>query len=245
MGFLSTWFVLATLKALRLFSEKDYISYNDEPRAAAELKSFKKISYKSQLIRSIKNVLIPHGMINAVLAAIVMSYLMPDPSSMFPESWQNATLSYLVLDLLIDFFMYFGHRLVHENEWLWTNVHSVHHQVETPTPVATGWTDNLNTIITLTLPTLAGAIITRPHPMVFSCYTFCSISHIVLNHSGLDNRIVNAITLRILPFRVSIRHHDEHHKYSNYGKNAKNCGEFWTIWDIMFSTHRKSISSMD
>ena len=183
-------------------------------------------------------------MINAMLANIVMPYLMPDISSAFPDSWRSATLSYLVLDLLTDFFLYFGHRLSHENEWIWTNIHSVHHQVETPTPVATGWTDNLNTIMTVTLPTLAAAIIAKPHPLVFSWYTFCSISHLVVNHSGLENNFVNAITLRMLPFRVSVRHHDEHHKYSNYGNNAKNYGEFWTVWDIIFSTHRKSLGSL-
>jgi len=93
-------------------------------------------------------------MINTLLAALVTLYAMPAPSSTFPYSWQSATISHLMLDLFTDFFFYFGHTLSHENEWLWTNIYSV----ETPTPIATGWNDNVNTIMAVNLPTLAVVI---------------------------------------------------------------------------------------
>jgi sterol desaturase/sphingolipid hydroxylase (fatty acid hydroxylase superfamily) len=33
-----------------------------------------------------------------------------------------------------------------------------------------------------------------------------------------------------------VGHHDYHHKYSNYSKNAKNYAEFFLVWDQIFGT---------
>ena len=40
----------------------------------------------------------------------------------------------------------------------------------------------------------------------------------VMNHSGVDDPILNLITLKCLPLRASPRHHDRHHKYCNHLK---------------------------
>ena len=56
----------------------------------------------------------------------------------------------------------------------------------------------------------------------------------------MENIIINIITLKFLPFRASVKHHDEHHKYSGYFGHAKNYGECFIFWDLMFGTSRKN-----
>ena len=74
---------------------------------------------------------------------------------------------------------------------------------------------------------LASAAV-RPHPVTFNIYVALRIAENVLNHSGLDDRLVDLVTLKFLPGRARIAHHDYHHLNSNYGANAKNFGEnFW------------------
>lgn len=90
------------------------------------------------------------------------------------------------------------------------------------------------------LPMVLAAIVTQPHPLVFTFYIFTRIAENVVNHSGLDHWFVNLITLKCIPGRASIAHHDGHHKYSNYKGKAKNYGENFWIWDWVFGTMRKS-----
>ena len=56
---------------------------------------------------------------------------------------------------------------------------------------------------------------------------------------GLDDRIVDILTLKCLPGRASIRHHDLHHRFGGTqkdGANAKNYGENFWLWDWAFGT---------
>lgn len=76
----------------------------------------------------------------------------------------------------------------------------------------------------------------RPHPLIFNIYVALRIGENVLNHSGLDDGLVNLLTLKFLPGRASIAHHDYHHQWSNYGNNAKNFGENFWLWDWAFGT---------
>ncbi len=56
----------------------------------------------------------------------------------------------------------------------------------------------------------------------------------MLNHSGLDDWVVNLITLKCLPGRASIAHHDSHHLLS-----TNNFGESFWCWDWAFGTLSK------
>ena len=48
--------------------------------------------------------------------------------------------------------------------------------------------------------------------------------------------VVDLLTLKILPLRARIAHHDYHHKFSCHAGSAKNYGEAFWIWDWVFGT---------
>ena len=64
----------------------------------------------------------------------------------------------------------------------------------------------------------AGCLV-RPHLFVLYVYIYFRIAENVVNHSGLKSSIVDLLTLKCLPLRASIAHHDAHHKYSNHAKS--------------------------
>jgi sterol desaturase/sphingolipid hydroxylase (fatty acid hydroxylase superfamily) len=86
------------------------------------------------------------------------------------------------------------------------------------------------------LPVVLAAACVRPHPLTYNIYIFLRIAENVLNHSGLDAGLVDVLSLKCLPGRAKISHHDLHHYYSNYGTNAKNYGENFWLWDWAFGT---------
>jgi sterol desaturase/sphingolipid hydroxylase (fatty acid hydroxylase superfamily) len=65
---------------------------------------------------------------------------------------------------------------------------------------------------------MAAAAFVRPTIGVFYFYAFVRIAENVVNHSGIDHPLLNILTLKILPGRASVSHHDYHHKYSNYSQ---------------------------
>jgi sterol desaturase/sphingolipid hydroxylase (fatty acid hydroxylase superfamily) len=76
--------------------------------------------------------------------------------------------------------------------------------------------------------------------VTFYLYTFLRLAENVVNHSGMECPILNVIALKFLPLRAPVSHHDRHHKFSNYQKNAKNFGENFIIWDWLFGTMSKA-----
>ena len=49
--------------------------------------------------------------------------------------WGVGVVKFLGMVVVNDFFLYWGHRVQHESEFLWNNFHYFHHQLTTPTPV--------------------------------------------------------------------------------------------------------------
>ena len=47
--------------------------------------------------------------------------------------------------------------------------------------------------------------------------------------------MVDVVTLRFLPGRARIKHHDHHHQYSNRG-SGRNFGEMFWLWDWAHGT---------
>uniref|UniRef100_A0A7S4PI00 Fatty acid hydroxylase domain-containing protein n=1 Tax=Paramoeba aestuarina TaxID=180227 RepID=A0A7S4PI00_9EUKA len=136
------------------------------------------------------------------------------------------------------FFLYWGHRVQHEVEFLWKNFHYFHHQLITPTPVGTVFIHPIDATLQGGIPILLAAISTQPHPLTFACFAFCRVAENVANHSGTKWSLMDLLFLKCLPFRAGVIHHDSHHKFSNYSRNAKNYGEAFWLWDYVFGTFR-------
>jgi sterol desaturase/sphingolipid hydroxylase (fatty acid hydroxylase superfamily) len=153
-------------------------------------------------------------------------------------------VEFMLLQIVGDFFLYWGHRIQHEIPSLWEH-HKLHHTLETPSPLGTLYIDSLDASLQGAIPILLAIAIVRPHLLMVYVYIFCRISENVLNHSGLDSVLVDTLTLKVLPGRASIAHHDSHHKFSNYPKGAKNYGENFIFWDYLFGTLRKNNLNID
>jgi hypothetical protein len=127
--------------------------------------------------------------------------------------------------------------------------------IDTPTPISTVCIDAIDATLQAGLPLILAAVICQPHAFVYYVYVAMRLSENVVNHSGLDHWLLNLITLKFLPFRAGVEHHDSHHRFSNYEKNAKVrvvvslarycCGDVTDTISLfpLFGCHRTSLKA--
>lgn len=127
--------------------------------------------------------------------------------------WTVAVISFIKLQLIGDFFLYWGHRIQHEIPFLWEHCHKVHHSLDSPTPVGTLYIDAIDATLQGGLPMMLAILLVRPDLFTMYLYIALRVGENAFNHSGIDNPIINIITLKFLPLRASIAHHDSHHKF--------------------------------
>ena len=117
--------------------------------------------------------------------------------------------------LEIEFFLYWFHRFMHLNPWLYKNVHKEHHLEVVPSPADAyilSMGESIILLSTYLLPLILGFDLTkRGVTVVQSTHLIMSI----LVHGGLKN----------------VNHHMEHHAYFNV-----NYGGVYPFWDDMFNT---------
>jgi len=124
--------------------------------------------------------------------------------------------------------------------YLWENFHSVHHRLSTPSPVGTIYINGVDAFLQAGLPIIGCALVVRPHPLSYYAYVSFHLANNVFNHSGIDAWWFDLITLKFLPLRSKNSHHDAHHRFTNFGSNAKNFAEMFIVWDILFGTLGRS-----
>ena len=217
-----------------------------QTKGVSRLEAIAKTQAKIPLSTQLRNVLWqlfgPTAIFNAILAYVTTHLFLPHVEySPLPESLTSSLLAFVAMELIGDFFLYWGHRIQHDIPYLWENFHHFHHTLDTPTPVGTIYIHSVDATLQGALPMLIAVGAVRPHPLVAYIYFMCRISENVLHHSGLNSWLLNALFLKFLPGRACVSHHDAHHKFSNYSRNAKNYGENFWIWDYLFGTLRKSI----
>lgn len=251
IGFFFTHFFVQILEMAHILTPQHSIVYRNIDRESSREKGFAKVSKKEQLWDAILTFIGPAGWLNALLAGMILSRILPDPTiaagqsqlySNFPPM-QQVALELAMLQLVDDFFQYWGHRIQHEIPYIWKKWHSKHHQMETPTTHSTGYIDDLDTTLQVGIPMILATILTKPLSISFTMYCFIRISENTINHCGYNHPLINFLWCKWLPLRAPIGHHDSHHKYSNHGKGAKNYAEFYIIWDWIFGSYRKAATS--
>lgn len=243
IGFWIPTLLLELMLNFNFFSNQSLIKYDKKSTRSEKLKSTQsKIPFKSQLLKSLNTTLGPTAIVNSIVSYLVGKYVLfakddINKNLKFPNV-QNFFVYLILLELIGDLFLYIGHRIQHEIPFLW-NFHKFHHQIDTPSPISTLFIDPIDATLQGALPMMAAFAILKPHPIIFYAYIIIRIAENVINHSGLDCFWINLISGKLLPLRARISHHDRHHKFSNYGKNAKNFGENFVIWDYVFGTYAK------
>lgn len=189
----------------------------------------------TQLKSCIWNMLGPQALFSALINIYLMDYIAPvSADSTPPPSLHIGAIQVVALLVIGDFFLYWGHRVQHMSEFLWKSCHSFHHQLDSPTPVSTAYIDKIDATLQGGFPFILSAAIIRPHPFVMYAFMMLRVADNAINHSGVESTILNLLFLKYLPFRGSVSHHDGHHRFSNHTKNAKNFGEYFIIWDLIF-----------
>lgn len=198
-----------------------------------------KVTFRDQLWAVFVSLFGPTAIVNGIIAYYLLSYVCPHSSITIPDI-VTVLKEVIVMELIGDFFLYWGHRIQHEIPFLWKHFHHFHHSLDTPSPVSTLYISSVDATLQGALPIIFAIAIVKPHILNMYIYIFLRVAENVLNHSGLDWPILNLITLKILPGRASIAHHDSHHRFCNYAANAKNYGEVFWIWDYCFGTYRST-----
>lgn len=79
----------------------------------------------------------------AILNSVLSAFVLPFFIDSMPVDASKLTLSIstvnkiVLLFILQDFFLYWGHRIQHEFKYLWETRHYLHHKIGTPSPVST------------------------------------------------------------------------------------------------------------
>jgi len=167
-------------------------------------------------------------------------------------------LDLILLTILSDFCLYWGHRALHANSFLWNRVHSIHHRMRAPTARYAIYIHPVDTAMQVAIPVAVSIIVIQP--TLFTFYVF-SVIHLIdttLHHSGLNfdmsalmarpkevhqNRliwifitVISLLNFSWLPGRVGNAFHDQHHFYSNHEGKVANLAEFFIWWDLAFGT---------
>lgn len=177
----------------------------------------------------------PNGLLNGLASALILPLVIPNPTTAWP-SWWEFVVGMIAMVILNDFALYWGHRAQHESEFLWKNFHHLHHSVTTPSPISTVYIHPIDATLQGGIPILVAAILVQPHPVTFYVFVVQRVAENCFNHSGLNSTVADALFLKSLPLRASVAHHDAHHHFSNYSRNAKNYGEAFWLWDWLFGT---------
>ena len=120
-----------------------------------------------------------------------------------------------IYSMMIEFSLYWIHRYMHENKWLYKHVHKEHHLETVPSPsdaYILTLTESTFLLMTYMLPLILGFNITKRGTIVVQT------SHLIMSilvHGGLPN----------------INHHMIHHSHFN-----TNYSGIYPLWDNVFGT---------
>ncbi|XP_014493574.1 methylsterol monooxygenase 2-2 [Vigna radiata var. radiata] len=144
-------------------------------------------------------------------------------------SWKIILTQIIFYFILEDFVFYWGHRILH-TKWLYTNVHSVHHEYATPFGLTSEYAHPAE-ILFLGFATIIGPVLTGPHLMTLWTWMTLRVLETVEVHCGyhfpwsLSN---------FIPLYGGADFHDYHHRML-YTKSG-NYSSTFTYMDWIFGT---------
>eukprot|EP00040_Diaphanoeca_grandis_P017392 m.90563 g.90563 ORF g.90563 m.90563 type:complete len:297 (-) comp26410_c0_seq1:112-1002(-) len=178
-----------------------------------------------------------NGLVSILGLATVFPMFLERPSTPFPGSFLFVLFQIELLLYIDDFFLYWGHRVQHEVEFLWKRLHYYHHQVRTPTPISAVFIDTIDATLQASLPMVFAVLTVQPHPATMILFFGRRVSQNVMHHCGMEGFWpVEMFFFKFLPGRAKVSHHDGHHRFCNHAAHAKNYGEHTWVWDWMFGT---------
>jgi len=167
-----------------------------------------------------------------------------EPNQFAHVDWYQIALRWVVAMVVMDTHQYWMHRLMHTNQWLYTNIHSVHHRLLINHPYAALYNHPLELVL---LDSLGAALAMFFSGLdgdpfwgsLFLCFASAKTVH---DHCGTF-----AIYRRWDPFHLvftnNATYHDVHHALSGRKKNFSQ--PFFTFWDVAMGTAEIPIRNKD
>lgn len=162
-------------------------------------------------------------------------------------SWAFLVIEIFLYGIILDFWFYWYHRLMHEVPWLW-KFHRTHHLTKHPNPLLTLYADFEQEVFdTLGIPLVTyGTMKLIGLPMGFYEWWICQ-SYIlfveILGHSGLRLYLQapnpSSWLLRRFGCELLLEDHDLHHRKG--WKSSGNYGKQTRLWDRLFGTCKDRI----
>lgn len=174
------------------------------------------------------------------MAAVFLAYSQNQPPASM--SWKWLPLEIGLYGIILDFWFYWYHRIMHDVPWLW-KYHRTHHLTKHPNPLLTLYADTEQEFFDILGIPLATYFTLKAIglPMSFYewwiCHMYVVFSELA-GHSGIRIAAVPPNTfswlLRYFNAELLIEDHDLHHrkgwkKSHNYGKQTR-------LWDRIFGT---------
>jgi sterol desaturase/sphingolipid hydroxylase (fatty acid hydroxylase superfamily) len=192
-----------------------------------------------------------HSLISTSTFRPMMSIFLSYRSALPPASihWAYLPLEIGLYSVILDFWFYWYHRLMHEVASLW-KYHRTHHLTKHPNPLLTLYADVEQEIFDIAaIPLLAWASLKLMGlPMGFYEWWICHMYVVfaeLAGHSGLRVHSSPPSTvawlLRAFDAELVIEDHDLHHRHG--WKKAHNYGKQTRLWDRLFGTCHDRIES--
>lgn len=177
--------------------------------------------------------------INAILSPLVVLPMMYFGTEYAPWDRPDLGVLGLLLDILIlDIWIYFWHRFVHKNDFMW-RFHKVHH-IDEEMDVTNALRFHFGEVLISSvarLPVVLVFSISFEHVLVFETCVFCAA---MFHHSNM--RCPEFLQNFLRCFLVTPEHHWVHHHPAKNDLNS-NFSTIFVWWDYLFKTlsktHRK------
>jgi sterol desaturase/sphingolipid hydroxylase (fatty acid hydroxylase superfamily) len=182
-----------------------------------------------------------------MILAVVLSYnILQTPLQM---DWRRLPVEVSLYGIVLDFWFYWYHRCMHDNESLW-KYHRTHHLTKHPNALLSLYADSVQECIDILGIPLVTWITMRAVglPMGFYewwiCHQYVTFAELT-GHSGLRVHAVApspvTFVLRVFNAELVIEDHDLHHRKG--WKKAHNYGKQTRLWDRIFGTCADRIES--
>ena len=132
-----------------------------------------------------------------------------------------------VILLFDDVFFYVLHRFMHENKYIYSKIHKIHHRANSPIPIDYIYVHPLEWLSGFIGPFIGILFLGGVSIYTFWLYLLVRNFHEISIHSGLKSNFI----YKILPFYGENEHHDMHHL-----KRDGNYSSTFTFMDFLFKT---------
>jgi len=144
-----------------------------------------------------------------------------------------------IFELIFDFFHYWTHRLLHNNSFLYINIHKKHHKYTNPILILAFYQDPLDLILTNSIPQILTLLI-FPYISLFQ-FNIILIYKSFTEISGHTNKKVYPLVSfpqfiwlpNFFKFALYREDHNLHHS-----KNNCNYSKRFSFWDKLFGTYK-------